>query len=191
MARWLRLLLGKAAATPSPRAVLAAAVSEFADASLVERTLALYDAPHAFEEYALESGHEPPWLEEERNPTPEELASEVLLRVLFVEGYVGHIDWADGVNSILGIFDSLFLKRGVPTLNAEERATLTRSAIDSVRGDAFMQLLDPLQAAAKTRGFEIVYLDLGQDAHFPLLLTTDAFRRWRKATFGKGVPVLP
>jgi hypothetical protein len=191
MAHWFKRLLGGAALTPSPRDVLDEAVSALADASLIDKALALFDAPDDFVEYALKSGNEPAWLEEERQPTPEELASNVLLRVLLVEGYVGHIDWAAGASSVFDTFDSLLVKRRVSTLSAVERATLTECVAGAARGDAFMRLLDPLAASVKKRGLEVVYLDLGQDAHFPLLLSIEAHLRWRDASFGMGTPVLP
>jgi hypothetical protein len=104
---------------------------------------------------------------------------------------IGQIDWASDAAEVIQVFDRLFAAAGTAQLADAERAELERIGSHGKRGEAFLKLAPHLEAAAQTRGRKVAYFGMGQDAHFPALLTPQAYARWRRAKFGKGFPVIP
>jgi hypothetical protein len=190
MIRWLKNLLGPKAPPPDPRQILAEAISEIGDPSLVPKAMELYDSPEAFDAYMYEAHLEPPWVSDDRAPRPGELGYEILWTVLEQNGRAGFIDWATGVIGILDTFDELFVKAGVARFSVEQRTELERLHEHAERGKAFRALFKTLDRAAQERGLEVTYRSLDHDAHYPVLLTPAAYKRWDNAMFAKGLPVI-
>lgn len=188
---WLDRSLGREKAISDPRALLAEAMSDIGGTLLAERAIAFFDAPKDFTEYAIDVRTEPLWVLEDREPAPDELASEIFISLLLAEDRLGCVDWADGYEKVAAVFDSLLSHAKVAVLQADERNALAAKAASAARGEAFLQLWPLLEGQAKRRGLEFVYVNLGQDAHFILLMSPEAKKRWSQARFGKGFPVLP
>ena len=192
MAGWVQKLLGGRSQARSPRDLLADAMADFANADLASQALRFYDTPQAFEIFLDENNlQEAPWSDGGRAPTSPELAFEIFFRLLIANARIGQIDWASDAAEVIQVFDRLFAAAGTAQLADAERAELEQIGSHGKRGEAFLKLAPHLEAAAQTRGRKVAYFGMGQDAHFPALLTPQAYARWRRAKFGKGFPVLP
>jgi hypothetical protein len=189
VASWLSGLLGRKD-TRDARTVLAEALAEIGDPSWVGEALRFYDSPEAFVQH-LTDGYEPLWVEEDREPAPGELATEIFRDALEVHDRLQVVDWADGVIAILNAFDKLFAANGLPPVSAEQRRELTALHCEAERGKAFHAMWKTLETLSAERGRLFVYYNLEADAHGVLLMTPEAHERWKNARFEKGHYVLP
>lgn len=188
---WLKARFGNAAPAPDPRNMLRQAIADLGRPELVEAALAWYDDPLAYTETALSGNHEPAWAESDRNPSPDELASDVFLHLMMEEGYIGVIDWADGPEQMAETFDMLFARSKVAPLDACEREALDRVCAGSKRGECFHNANDALASMIRARQLGVRYLDMGWDAHVPILGKEAMLTQWQQRRFGKRFPVLP
>jgi hypothetical protein len=171
--------------------MLRQAIADLGRPELVEAALAWYDDPLAYTETALSGNHEPAWAESDRNPSPDELASDVFLHLMMEEGYIGVIDWADGPEQMAETFDMLFARSKVAPLDACEREALDRVCAGSKRGECFHNANDALASMIRARQLGVRYLDMGWDAHVPILGKEALLIQWQQRRFGKRFPVLP
>ena len=176
----------------APETVLRTAVAAVAGEAMAARAVDFFHDPSAFLAW-LDTRHQcPAFDQEEREPSPAELAWEVWFHLLTEHGHARCLDWKDGFDAIVEAYDGMFARQGAPALRPDELARLRGTAATSVPpGGPYMDLWDSLHAAARERGLALTHLDLGGDGHCPLVFR-DEFRAWlRDARFGKGYPLLP
>lgn len=189
MTGWLQNVLG--GPRQSPREILLAAMTDFANPELAARAVQFYDNPQEFEAYLDGLYLEPPWAEHQRAPEPAELAFEIFSELLTQNGYLGNIDWKTGHEGIFEVFDRLFASSGLPIVTDAEKIEAERIIAASKERTVFMALWKYLDALARARERDVVHFYTGSDAHAPALLTPEARKRWRSAKFGKGFRVIP
>lgn len=181
---WLSRLFGPKSPPRPPRDILAEAIADIGDPSLVPAALALFDDPHELiERWEEEQGDAPDWSEAE-------LASQVFEHVLREDNRIGYLDWADGWMCIESEFNKMFERAGVEPVNLEERAHMDRATENCERGRATQILWDFMYDTGKKRGLQLDWITSDADCHFPIFMKPEAYKKWQNAQFGKGVDVL-
>jgi hypothetical protein len=184
-------IFGSRRALP-PDALLQRAIAQIAGTTVAEQALAFFRDPEDFLVWLESRGQYPAYAQDEREPTPAELASEIFSQLLSDHGHIAVIDWKTGVDGIVDACDRMFALQDAPPLEAEEIARMHATAAAGSAPDApYMGLRDRLHAAAGARGLALAHMDMGQDAHFPLALRAEHWPQIRDARFGKHFPVIP
>jgi hypothetical protein len=176
----------------APEVVLRTAVAAVAGEAMATRAMDFFHDPGAFVAW-LEARHQcPDFVQDEREPSPAELAWEVWFHLLSEHGYACCLDWKDGLDGIVEAFDGMFALQGAPAWRLDELARLCGiAAASEPPGGPYMDLWDSLHAAARERGLALEPLDLGNDGHCPLVFRAEHRALLRDARFGKGYPLLP
>ncbi|MEM7281378.1 MAG: hypothetical protein AAF438_07100 [Pseudomonadota bacterium] len=127
------------------------------------------------------------------SPSPDEgaLAFEVLFHLLTQNNFLANIDWASDIEEIIDDFDALFTAKRFEPFSSEEKGELRETTENCGRGESFMAVFDLLNNAAKARGMTVTYFDMGWDAHLPIVLSPDTYKKWSRAKFGRKIPVIP
>lgn len=183
--------LGGKKAQIDVRTMLGEAAEDFGGANLRERVLFFFDNRKDFETWPDHSTGEPLWISDGYEPSNAEVAADVLREVLLEDRRAAVIDWADGAEQVLDVFDRLFERAGKPAIDLDRRRILSDLCEPLKRGEPVGKLMTPMDEEAQRRGLAVYWWNTESDAHIPQLLTSEARRKWRGAEFGKKFQVLP
>lgn len=179
----LAKLFGRGRPVVDPRAMLVEALTEIAGEGVGRKAAECFDHPERFVEVCDESGTEPPWDMEGREPKPGERAQGIFQQLLEDAGHAGIIDWADGGSGILDVIQELLQKSGAAPFRQDERDGFLALAGNAKRGDAFAKLDAPLRKAVQERGLVLSYLERDGDSYHPVIVSPQAYAKWSKHRF--------
>ena len=172
------------------REMLEKAINEIISPALVNKALGFFDNPESFIKYLDENNLDIEIDVSEKERDEKKLAYEIFQNILNIEGYVGYIDWADGVDIIIEEFEKLFIKTSLPSFTNEVKEMYRNKTEDCSRGETFMALYDDLMKAVTSRNMELYYLE-GGDMHLPIIMKPGTYDKWRRIKFDKNLYVLP
>jgi len=185
-------LFGQKVPLRSPRDILADAIADVGDPSLVPVALTLFDDPsQLIEQWEGEQGEPPEWADPERPQSAAELAYQVFEHVLREDQRIGFLDWADGWMCVEREFNMMFRRLGAPPVDDTERAHMERATENCERGKTTQILWNFMHDMGRRRGLQLDWIQSDGDCHFPMYIRREAYEKWRRARFGKGVDVLP
>ena len=176
--------------TKETRVILAEVLADLTDKSRIEKALEFYDNYESFSQFLDENNEEVAWMYDEYEPSEPEIAYEIFNFYLNAAGWTGFVDWADGVEGIIEVYDELLAKISSPLLSEDEKYLFRQKCKNLERGDAYMSLWDSLHKAVEGRELVLTHINQGQDAHFPLILKPEVYKRWVSAKFDKRYSVI-
>ncbi|AXQ27187.1 hypothetical protein D0B54_00100 [Solimonas sp. K1W22B-7] len=179
----LARIFGLTRSVPDLRAAIVEVLSDIAGETLGRKAAECFDDPERFEQLCAESHTEPPWMSDDRDPTPGERAAGIFFQLLQDEGRSDVIDWAYGGTEVVHVIQELLRKAGAECFGKEELEQFTALAGNAGRGKAFAKLDGPLKTAVQKRGLVLAYLDRDADAYFPILVSPEVHAKWSKLRF--------